>query len=90
MANLRMSISLPEDLAVEFVQAISPKRRSRFVADLIKAKLRERGERDEHFARLCEAVNNDTDSQQVERDMASLPDTMDEEWHGTLTLPRTR
>ena len=87
MANLRMSISLPEEIAIEFVQRISPRRRSRFVADLIRAKLRES---DEQYIRACEAANNDPDTQQVERDMASLPDTVDEEWHGNFTLSGAR
>ena len=87
MANLRMTISLPEDLAVRFVRTVPANRRSHYIAELLEEEL---GDPEQMLRDACDALKNDPDDLQVQRDMASLPDTVSEEWSGTIELPIAR
>jgi hypothetical protein len=87
MANRKMTFSFPEDLAVRFVRTVPSSRRSRYIADLIEEKMRER---DKLLIEACEAANSDPETRQIEREMDALPDTMTEEWDGYRKVPSTR
>jgi hypothetical protein len=47
-------------------------------------------ERDRMIIEACEAVNNDPETQEIEREMAALPDTMTEAWEDDSELPEAR
>ena len=87
MANRKMTFSFPEDLAVRFVRTVPSSRRSRYIADLIEEKMRER---DKLLIEACEAANSDPETRQIEREMDALPDTMTEEWDGYGKVPPAR
>lgn len=88
MANLKMTISLPEDLAVRFVRSVPANRRSRYIAELLEGNLH--SDIEQMLSDACDALENDPDDLQVQRDMASLPNTVTEEWSGTIELPTAR
>ena len=91
MANLKITLSLPEELAIAFVRAVPSHRRSRFVAGLIEAGLAERkAEREARLVVACEAANADPETRQIELEMDGLPDSMREEWQDTRELSETR
>ncbi len=87
MANRKMTFSFPEELAVRFVRTVPSSRRSRYIADLIEAKMRER---DQMLIEACEAANHDPETRVIEGEMDALPDTMTEEWDGNVKVPATR
>ena len=88
MANLKLTISLPEDLAIKFVRAVPSNRRSRYIAELLEAKLLR--DKEQMLIDACNALENDPDDLEVQRDLARLPDTLTEEWNGTIELPSAR
>lgn len=87
MAYRKMTFSFPEDLAARFVRAVPSSRRSRYVADLIEAKMREKNRM---LVEACEAANNDPETREIEREMSALPDTMTEGWRGHRKVSATR
>jgi metal-responsive CopG/Arc/MetJ family transcriptional regulator len=84
MAARKMTFTFPEELASSFLRAVGSSRRSRFVVEAVEAKLRER---DRMLIEACEAANSDPETQQIEREMASLPDTMTEAWDESKLSP---
>ena len=53
MANLRMTISLPEDLAVRFVRTVPANRRSHYIAELLEEEL---GDPEQMLRDACDAL----------------------------------
>jgi hypothetical protein len=79
-----MTFTFPEEVASSFVRAIGPSRRSKFVVEAVQAKLRER---DRMLIEACIAANNDPETQEIEREMAALPNTMTEDWDESELSP---
>jgi metal-responsive CopG/Arc/MetJ family transcriptional regulator len=77
MAMRKMTFTLPEELAVSFTRAVGPSRRSKYVTEALKAKLRER---EEMLKEACLAANDDPETQQIQAEFDALPDTMNEAW----------
>lgn len=42
-------------------------------------------EREEMLIEACEAANNDPETQEIEREMNALPDTMTEAWNASFS-----
>jgi hypothetical protein len=84
MAARKMTFTFPEEVANSFVRAIGSTRRSRFVVEAVEAKLRER---ERILIDACEAANNDPETQDIQREMAALPDTMTEAWDESELSP---
>ena len=82
MASRKLTFSLPEDLASQFVRTVPSAKRSQYVADAIMRGLRER---EEMLIEACEAANNDPETQEIEREMNALPDTMTEAWNASFS-----
>ena len=78
MPSRKMTFTLPEELANAFLRRVSPSQRSKYVAEAIEAKLRER---EEMLKEACLAANEDPETQEIQREMAALPDAMTEDWH---------
>ena len=74
MATRKLTFTLPEDLAAEFLRRIPPSSRSRYVATAIAARLRER---EEQLVRACEVANSSADVLNIETSFDSLADEVD-------------
>jgi hypothetical protein len=77
MATRKMTFSVPEQLAVQFLRTIASRDRSRFVSEALAARLEER---DAAMIRACEIANQDMDVAVMERELAELDDEMAEPW----------
>jgi hypothetical protein len=80
MPTRKMTFTLPEEVAIPFLRVVGPSRRSKYVADAIKAKLHER---EEMLKAACLAANDDPETRQIQAEFDALPDTMTEEWDDT-------
>ena len=74
MASRKLTFTLPEDLAAEFLRRVPPSNRSRYVATAIAAKLRER---EEQLVRACEVANSSADVLDIKTSFDSLADEVD-------------
>lgn len=77
MAIRKMTFSVPEPLAVQFLSRVASRDRSRFISEALAARLRER---DLELARACEAANQDLDVAEIEREFDGIRDEMAEPW----------
>lgn len=74
MPSRKLTFTLPQDLAAEFLRRIPPSLRSQYVATAIAEKLREREER---LIQACEAANNSADVREIESSFDALTDEAD-------------
>jgi ubiquinone biosynthesis protein UbiJ len=74
MATRKMTFTIPEDLAAQFVRRVSAQDRSRYASEAIADKLRERQDR---LIRACEVANNDADVLAIEQEWDALSDKVD-------------
>jgi ubiquinone biosynthesis protein UbiJ len=77
MASRKMTFTLPDGLANKFLQAVPGRERSRYVAEAIAARLREREDR---LIRACEIANANADVSAIEREWDALPEKVAELW----------
>ena len=74
MASRKMTFTIPEDLASQFVHRVPARDRSRYVAEALLAKLREREERLIH---ACRIANQEPDVAHVEAEWEALTERSD-------------
>jgi hypothetical protein len=77
MAMRKMTFSVPEPLAVQFLRRVATRDRSRFVSEALAKRLEER---DVELARACEIANRDLDVAEIEREFDGIRDEMAEPW----------
>ena len=77
MATKKMTFSVPEPLAVQFLRRVASRDRSRFVSEALAARLEER---DKDLIHACEIANQDTDAAEIEREFDGIGDEMAEPW----------
>jgi hypothetical protein len=77
MPSRKMTFTLPEEIAIPFLRRVGPSRRSKYVAEAIAARMRER---EEMIKEACLAANNDPETQEIQAEFDALPDTMTEVW----------
>ena len=77
MATQKVTFSLPKALVTQFARQVPPRQRSRYVAEALASKLRER---DRQLARACEVANRSGQARKVEREFDALPDEIAEPW----------
>jgi hypothetical protein len=77
MATRKMTFSLPEPLAAQFLRRVASRDRSRFVSEALAARLEER---DAALVRACEIANQDLDVAELEREFDGIADQMAEPW----------
>jgi ubiquinone biosynthesis protein UbiJ len=77
MATRKMTFNLPSALAAQFVKRVSARNRSRYVAEALAAKLRER---DRILARAAEAANRSREVRAIEREFGRLEHEVAEPW----------
>ena len=74
MPSRKMTFTLPQDLAIEFLRRVPASGRSQYVAAAIAAKLRER---EEQFVRACVVANSSADTLDIETSWEGLADEVD-------------
>ena len=74
MPSRKLTFTLPQDLAVEFLRRVPARLRSQYVATAIADKLRDR---EEQLVRACEAANKSSDVREIESSFDALADESD-------------
>ena len=84
MASRKMTFTIPEDLAGQFLKRVPAQDRSRYVTEAIAAKLREREDR---LIRACEIANGQPDVLAIEQEWEALDitDPIEEPWNDAPT-----
>ena len=77
MAVRKMTFSIPESLAMQFLRRVASRDRSRFVGEALAARL---AERDLELAGACEAANQDLDVAEIEKEFDGIGDEVAEPW----------
>jgi hypothetical protein len=77
MATRKMTFSVPEPLAVQFLRRVASRDRSRFLSEALAARLEER---DIALMRACEMANQEVDVAEIEKEFDSIGDEMAEAW----------
>lgn len=77
MAIRKMTFSVPEHLAAQFLSRVPSRDRSRFISEALAARLRER---DLELVRACETANQDLEVAEIEKDLDGIRDEMAEPW----------
>jgi hypothetical protein len=77
MATRKMTFSVPEPLAVQFLRKVASRDRSRFVSEALAARLEERNAA---LIRACETANQDLDVAEIEKEFDGIRDGMAEPW----------
>jgi hypothetical protein len=77
MAMRKMTFSVPEPLALQLLQRVGSRDRSRFVSEALAARLEER---DLALIRACEIANQDLDVAELEKEFEAITDEMVEPW----------
>lgn len=74
MASRKLTFTLPQELAAEFLRQVPASLRSRYVAAAIADKLRER---EAQLVRACEAANDSAEVCDIESTFDALADEAD-------------
>ena len=74
MATRKLTFTLPQDLATEFLRRVPASNRSQYVAAAIAAKFRER---EEQLAQACHVANRSADILDIETSLDGLADEVD-------------
>ena len=69
MATRKMTFTLPEDLAVQFVGRVPARNRSRYISEALAQKL---AERDRQLVRACEIANRDPEVRAIEKEFDAI------------------
>ncbi len=77
MAMRKLTFSVPEPLAAQFLRRVASRDRSRFVSEALAALLEER---DAQLIRACEMANQDLDVVELEKEFDGIGDEMAEPW----------
>jgi ubiquinone biosynthesis protein UbiJ len=77
MATQKVTFSLPKTLVTQFTRQVPARQRSRYVAEALAWKLKER---DRLLARACEVANRSSQARTVERELDALADEIMEPW----------
>jgi hypothetical protein len=80
MATQKVTFSLPKALVTQFARQVPARQRSRYVAEALAWKLKER---DRLLARACELANRSPQARTVEREFDSVTDEIMEPWDGS-------
>ncbi len=71
MAVRKMTFSVPEPLAAQFLRRVASRDRSRFVSEALAARL---AERDLQLIRACDAANADLEVAEIEKEFDAMGD----------------
>ena len=82
MATRKVTFSLPKELVVQFARQVPARKRSRYVAEALAWKLKER---ERLLARACEIANRSRPVRAVEQEFDALADEIMEPWDESPT-----
>ena len=77
MATRKMTFTLPNALAEQFVKKVAARKRSRYLAQALAQKLQER---DRKLIRACEVANRDPEVQAIEKEFDAIAEEFREPW----------
>jgi hypothetical protein len=80
MATRKMTFTLPEELASQFVRRVPARERSRYLADALTEKL---STRDRLLVEACRAANDDPEVRSIEKEFDAITDEVSEPWAST-------
>ena len=83
MATRKMTFTLPEDLALQFVRRVPARERSRYLAEALSEKLTAR---DRLLIDACRTANSDPEVRAIEKEFDAITDEASEPW--TRSAPR--
>jgi hypothetical protein len=78
MAARKMTFSIPDEIAGEFLRHVPARDRSRYVAEALARTLRTQ---DEELARACDVANQDPDVLMIEREFDAISGDIVEPWN---------
>jgi len=76
MAARKMTFTLPEDLAAQFVRRVPVRDRSRYIADALVDKL----ERGKKLIQACQIVNGDPAVLEIEKEFDAIQNDINKPW----------
>lgn len=77
MATRKVTFSLPEALVRQFARQVPARQRSRYVAEALAWKLKER---ERILARACEIANRNRQARTIEQELDALANPVMEPW----------
>ncbi len=83
MATRKMTFTIPEDLALQFVRRVPARERSRYLADALSEKLTAR---EKALIEACKIANSDPEVRAIEKEFDAITDEAAEPW--TRSAPR--
>ncbi len=82
MATVKMTFSVPEDLAQRFLRQVRSRDRSKYVSAALEQSLRRR---EEDLIRACQLANREPDVAAIEAEADALVDPIEEPWDESPT-----
>jgi len=82
MAARKMTFSIPEDIAGEFVRSVAARDRSRYIAEMLSRELKAQHDQ---LARACDIANADPDVLAIEREFDAISEDIPEAWNGAAS-----
>ena len=82
MAARKMTFSIPDPVAREFLRSVPARNRSKYVSEALAARLKAR---DAALARACDAANASRDLLALERDFDAISGDIAEPWTNAET-----
>jgi hypothetical protein len=79
MGMRQMTFDIPDEVAERFSSEVSVDEQSRIVLKAIRRRITPKLT-EEQWAAVCEAANNDPETQQIQAEFDAIPDTFDEVW----------
>src|SRR5712692_9963446 len=77
MATRKMTFTMPEDLALQFVRRVPVRERSRYLAQALSEKL---SARDLLLVEACRAANDDPEVRAIEKEFDAITEEAGEPW----------
>jgi len=83
MATRKMTFTLPEDLAEQFVRRVPARERSKYLANALNEKLSARAR---HLVEACRIANNDPEVRAIEKEFDAITEDAAGPWR--VSAPR--
>lgn len=82
MASRKMTFTLPEELARQFVRHVPARERSRYLAEALNEKLLER---ERQLLEACRKANEDPEVRKIEEELDGITDEVSGSWNNSST-----
>ncbi len=78
MASVKMTFTIPEDIAGRLLRSVAARDRSRYVSQAIADRLRQR---EESLIRACDSANAEADVLAIEKEWDAFSEPVNEPWN---------